>query len=75
MQWTFGIQANLDAVNQLSWHNIKYSNLWTQELPENHTQCNKTNVEIQILYLESIIFSDAGMNKYYRFWHKMQMNV
>ena len=45
-------------------------------------QCNKTNVEIQILYLEcqwkphkSIIFSDAGMNKYDRFWHKMHMNV
>ena len=52
MKWTFGIQANLDAMNHLSWHNIKYSNLWTQELPENHTQCNKTNVEIQILYLE-----------------------
>ena len=33
MQWTFGIQANLDAMNQLSWHIIKYSNLWNQELP------------------------------------------
>ena len=40
-------------------------NCWPQELPVNHTVCNKTNVEIQILYLEcqwkphkSIIFSD-----------------
>ena len=38
MKWTFGIQANLDAINQLSWHNIKYSNLWPQELPGNHMQ-------------------------------------
>ena len=42
-------------------------NYWPQELPVNHTVCNKTNVEIQILYLEcqwkphkSIIFSNAG---------------
>ena len=40
-------------------------NYWPQELPVNHTVSNKTNVEIQILYLEcqwkphkSIIFSD-----------------
>ena len=26
--------------------------MWPQELPGNHTQCNKTNIEIQILYLE-----------------------
>ena len=46
------------------------------------TTCNaiKQNVEIQILYLEcqwkphkSIIFIDAGMNKYYGFWHKMHI--
>ena len=52
MQWTFGIQANLDTINQLSCHINRCSNLWTQELPGNHTQCNKTNIEIQILYLE-----------------------
>ena len=27
-------------------------NLWQQEIPGNHTVCIKTNVEIQILYLE-----------------------
>ena len=78
----FGIQASLDAMNQLSWHIIKYSDLWPQELPGNHTVCIKTNVEIQILYLEcqwkphkSIIFNAVDMNKYYRFWHRMHMNV
>ena len=74
MKWMCGIQASLDAVNQLSWHIIKYSNLWSQELPGNHTQCNKTNVEIQILYLEcqwkphtGIILSNAGLKKYMDF--------
>ena len=56
----FGIQAILDAMNQLlgdiyqlSWHIIKDNSLWPQELPGNHMQCNKTNVEIQILYLNA----------------------
>ena len=42
-------------------------NYWPQELPVNHMVCNKTNVEIQILYLEcqwkphkSIFLSNAG---------------
>ena len=70
----FGIQAILDAMNQLlgdiyqlSCHIIKDNSLWPQELPGNHTQCNKTNVEIQILYLEcqwkphiGIILCNAG---------------
>ena len=38
IQWTFGIQAILDTTNQLSCHIIKYSDLWQQELPENHSQ-------------------------------------
>ena len=29
-----------------------FGNLWSQELPGNHTVCNKTNVEIQIAHLE-----------------------
>ena len=43
-QWTFGIQAILDAMNQLlgniyqlSRHIIKDNSLWPQELPGNHT--------------------------------------
>ena len=43
----FGIQANLDVINKLSWHIIKHNKLWPQEIPGNHMQCNKTNVEIQ----------------------------
>ena len=46
---------------------MKYNKLWIQELPANHTQCNKKSIEIQILYLEcqwkphkSMIFNDAG---------------
>ena len=57
-------------------------NLWPQELPGSHTVCIKTNVEIQILYLEcqwkphkSIIFLWYDLNKYYRFWHKMCAQV
>ena len=45
--------------------------MWPQELPGNHKQCNKTNVEIQILYLEcqwkphiGIILCNAGLMKY-----------
>ena len=41
----FGIQAIIDAINQLlgdiyqlSWHIIKVNTLWPQELPGNHTQ-------------------------------------
>ena len=37
-------------MNQFQWHMIKYNNYWLQELPANHTQCNKTskiNIEIQ----------------------------
>ena len=78
----FGIQASLDGINQLlvtftNYHDIfiKVTNLWPQELPGNHTQCNKTNVEIQILYLEcqwkphiGIILCNAGMLKYIEFF-------
>ena len=64
----------LMQINQLSWHIMKYNSLWTQEIPGNHTQCNKTNVEIQILYLEcqwkphiGIILCNAGLMKYIDF--------
>ena len=77
----FGIQVILDAMNQLlgdiyqlSWHIIKDNSLWPQELPGNQTQRNKTNVEIQILYLEcqwkphiGIILCNAGLKKYIDF--------
>ena len=80
----FGIQASLDGINQLlvtftNYHDIfiKVTNLWPQELPGNQTQCNKTNVEIQILYLEcqwkphiGIILCNAGMLKYIDFCSK-----
>ena len=37
-------------MNQFLWHINNYNNFWLQELPANHTQCNKTskiNIEIQ----------------------------
>ena len=37
MQWTFGIQAILDTINQLSWHLITFGTSWPQELPVDHT--------------------------------------
>ena len=36
MQWTFGIQAILDTINQLSWHLITFGTCWPQELPVDH---------------------------------------
>ena len=33
MQWTFGIQAIPDTINQLSWHLITFGTCWPQELP------------------------------------------
>ena len=36
MQWTFGIQAILDTINQLSWHLITFGKFWPQELPVEH---------------------------------------
>ena len=66
MQWT--------NYHDILWHIIKYNSLWTQEIPGNHMQCNKTNVEIQILYLEcqwkphiGIILCNAGLMKYMDF--------
>ena len=45
MKWTFDIQANLDTMNQLSWHIIKYINSLASfvhfvatETPWAHTQ-------------------------------------
>ena len=46
IQWMFGIQAILDTMNQLSCHIIKYSDLWQQELPENHSQSSLKPQEI-----------------------------
>ena len=37
MQWTFGIQAILDTINQLSWHLITFSTSLPEELPVEHT--------------------------------------
>ena len=37
MQWTFGIQAILDIINQLSWYLITFGKSWPQELPVEHT--------------------------------------
>ena len=38
MQWTFGIQAILDTINQLSWHLITSFGIpWLQELPVDYT--------------------------------------
>ena len=37
-------------MNQFLWHIINYENFGLQELPVNHTQCNKSskiNIEIQ----------------------------
>ena len=63
-------------MNQLSWHNIKYSNLWTQELPGNHMQCNKTNVEIQILDLECQWKPNTGIIfLWYLLWNIMDFDI
>ena len=43
MQWTFGIQAILDTINQLSWHLITFGIPWPQELPEDHTVVQQNN--------------------------------
>ena len=43
MQWTFGIQAILDTINQLSWHLITFGKSWPQELPVEHTVVLQNN--------------------------------
>ena len=47
IQWTFGIQAIPDIMNQLSCHIITYSDLWIQELPEIHSQSSLNNLKPQ----------------------------
>ena len=52
--------------------------MWPQELPGNHTQCNKTNVEIQNTVPGMPVEAtyrhyplQCWIDEIYRFWHKM----